>query len=63
MISVEKHTILKAKAVAIRREIITGIKNPDYIQVLSGLEAGEKVIIPKQGMSVFHNSSSVVINN
>jgi len=48
---------------AIRREIITGIKNPDYIQVLSGLEAGEKIIIPKHGMSAFHNSSSVVINN
>ena len=48
---------------AIRREIITGIKNPDYIQVLSGLEAGETVIIPKHGMSAFHNSSSVVINN
>ncbi len=48
---------------AVRREIGTGIKNPDYIQVLSGLEAGEKVIIPKQGISAFHNSSSVVINN
>lgn len=48
---------------ATRREIKTGIKNPDFIQVLSGLEAGEKVIIPKKGMSAFHNSSSVVINN
>jgi len=48
---------------ALRREIKTGIKNPDYIQVLSGLEAGEKVIIPKRGMSAFHNSSSVVVNN
>ncbi len=48
---------------ATRREIKTGIKNPDYIQVLSGLEAGEKVIIPKHGMSAFHNSSSVVVNN
>jgi len=48
---------------AIRREIVTGIKNPDYIQVLSGLEIGEKIIIPKHGMSAFHNSSSVVINN
>jgi len=48
---------------AIRREIKTGLRNPDYIQVLSGLEAGEKVIIPKNGMSAFHNSSSVVINN
>jgi HlyD family secretion protein len=48
---------------ATRREIKTGIKNPDYIQVLSGLEAGEKVIIPKHGMSAFHNSGSVVINN
>ncbi len=48
---------------AIRREVTTGIRNPDYIQVLSGLEAGEKVIIPKQGLSAFHNSSSVVINN
>lgn len=48
---------------ALRREIKTGIKNPDYLQVLSGLEAGEKVIIPKRGMSAFHNSSSVVVNN
>jgi len=48
---------------AIRREIKTGIKNPDYIQILSGLEAGEKVIVPKHGMSAFHNSGSVVINN
>jgi len=48
---------------ALRREISTGIKNPDYIQVLSGLEAGETVIVPKHGMSAFHNSGSVVINN
>ncbi|HEY3388501.1 MAG TPA: HlyD family efflux transporter periplasmic adaptor subunit [Prolixibacteraceae bacterium] len=48
---------------AVRREIKAGIKNPDYIQILSGLEAGEKVIIPKHGISAFHNSSSVVINN
>lgn len=48
---------------ATRREIKTGIKNPDYIQVLSGLEAGEKVIVPKKGISVFRNSNSVVINN
>ena len=48
---------------ATRREIITGIKNPDYIQVLSGLEAGETVIVPKQGMSAFHNLSSVAIIN
>lgn len=46
---------------AIRREIKTGIKNPDFIQVLSGLEVGEKIIVPKQGMSAFHNSGSVVI--
>lgn len=48
---------------AARRKIKTGIKNPDYIQVLSGLEAGEKVIVPKHGMSAFRNSNSVVINN
>ncbi len=48
---------------ATRREIKTGIKNPDYIQVLSGLDAGELVIVPKHGMSAFRNSSSVVINN
>lgn len=46
-----------------RRQIKTGIKNPDFIQVLSGLEAGELVIVPKRGMSAFHNSNSVVINN
>jgi len=48
---------------AIRHEVSTGIKNPDYIQVLSGLEAGDTVIVPKHGMSAFHNSSSVAINN
>jgi len=48
---------------ASRREIITGIRNPDYIQVLSGLEVGETVIIPRHGISAFHNSSSVVISN
>jgi len=48
---------------ATRREIKTGIKNPDYIQVLSGLEAGELVIVPKRGMAAFHNSNSVVITN
>ena len=48
---------------ATRREIITGIRNPDYIQVLSGLEAGETVIFPRHGISAFHNSSSVVISN
>jgi HlyD family secretion protein len=48
---------------ATRRQISTGIKNPDYIQVLSGLEAGELVIVPKRGMTAFHNSNSVVINN
>jgi len=48
---------------ATRREVNTGIKNPDYIQVLSGLDAGDTVIVPKHGISAFHNSSSVVINN
>lgn len=47
---------------AIRREITTGIKNPDYIQVLSGVEEGEKIIIPKRGLSAFRNEKSVVIN-
>ena len=47
---------------ATRRVVKTGIKNPDFIQIISGLEAGEKVIVPKQGMSAFHNSGSVVIN-
>jgi len=48
---------------ATRREIKVGIKNPDFIQVLSGLTAGERIIIPKQGISVFRNANSVVINN
>jgi len=30
---------------------------------LSGLQAGEIVIVPKHGISAFHNSSSVAINN
>ena len=48
---------------AIRRPIKTGIKNPDEIQVLSGLEAGETIVVPKRGLSAFHNASSVAINN
>ena len=48
---------------AIRREITTGIKNSDFIQVLSGLDVGEKVIIPRHGMGAFRNAKSVVINN
>ena len=48
---------------AIRRPIKTGIKNPDEIQVLSGLDAGETIIVPKRGLSAFHNASSVAINN
>ena len=48
---------------AIRRPIKTGIKNPDEIQILSGLEAGETIIVPKRGISAFHNASSVAINN
>ena len=47
---------------ATRREITTGIKNPDHIQVLSGLEAGDTIVIPKRGISAFRNSGSVVIN-
>ena len=48
---------------ALRREITTGIKNPDYIQVLTGVDEGEKIIVPKRGLSAFHNETSVVINN
>jgi multidrug efflux pump subunit AcrA (membrane-fusion protein) len=48
---------------AIRRPVKTGIKNPDEIQILSGLEAGETIIVPKRGISAFHNASSVAINN
>jgi HlyD family secretion protein len=48
---------------AVRREITSGIKNSDFIQVLSGLDVGEKVIIPKHGMGAFRNAKSVVINN
>ena len=48
---------------AVRREITSGIKNPDFIQVLSGVEEGEKIIVPKRGISAFRNEKSVVINN
>ncbi len=48
---------------ATRREITTGIKNPDHIQVLSGLEAGDTIVVPKRGIAAFHNAGSVVINN
>jgi len=48
---------------AVRREITSGIKNPDYIQVLNGVKEGEKIILPKRGMSAFRNEKSVVINN
>ena len=48
---------------AIRRRITTGIKNPDYIEVLSGLQPGDTIIIPRKGLTAFHNASSVVIKN
>ena len=48
---------------AVRREVTTGIKNPDYIQMLTGVEEGERIILPKRGMSAFRNEKSVVINN
>lgn len=48
---------------AVRREVTTGRKNPDYIQLLTGVDEGEKIIVPKRGMSAFHNEKSVVINN
>jgi HlyD family secretion protein len=47
---------------ATRHEVKTGIKNPDQIQVLSGLEAGDTIIVPKRGIVAFHNANSVVIN-
>lgn len=31
---------------AIRRSVKTSIKNPDDIQVVSGVEAGETIIVP-----------------
>jgi HlyD family secretion protein len=48
---------------AIRRPVKTGIKNPDEIQILSGLESGETIIVPKRGISAFRNASSIAINN
>jgi len=47
---------------AIRHEVTTGIKNPDHIQVLSGLELGDTIIVPKHGISVFRNAERVVLN-
>jgi len=46
-----------------RHEITTGIRNPDHIQVLSGLEVGDTIVIPKKGISAFRNAANVVINN
>ena len=50
------------KEKAIRHEIRTGIVNLDLIQVLSGVEAGDTIVVPKKGISVFRNVESVVIN-
>ncbi len=50
------------KGEAIRHEISTGIVNIDLIQVLSGVEAGDTIVVPKKGNSVFRNVESVVIN-
>ena len=47
---------------ATRHEITTGIRNPDHIQILTGVEAGDTIIVPKRGISAFHNSVSVAIN-
>jgi len=54
--------VLKS-GVASRHELTTGIKNTDHIQVLTGVEAGDTIVIPKRGISVFHNAASVLINN
>jgi HlyD family secretion protein len=48
---------------ATRRDVTIGIRNPDFIQVLTGVVSGEKIIVPKRGISAFRNAKSVVINN
>ena len=48
---------------ATRCVITTGIKNPDHLQILTGLEPGDTIVIPKRGISAFHDAGSVVINN
>ena len=47
---------------AVRHKVRIGIKNPDYIQVLQGIGEGEQIIVPKRGISAFHNEESVAIN-
>lgn len=51
------------KGVATRRTVKAGLVNFDYIQIISGLEPGEKIIIPKKGMATFHKASRILINN
>jgi HlyD family secretion protein len=50
------------KGKALRHEIRTGIVNLDLIQVLSGVEVGDTIVVPKKGISVFRNVESVEIN-
>jgi len=50
------------KGEATRHEITTGIKNPDHIQILSGVEKGDTIIFPKRGIAAFRNSNSVLLS-
>lgn len=51
------------KGVATRRTVKAGLVNSDYIQIISGLEPGEKIIFPKKGMATFHKAGRILINN
>jgi len=48
---------------AIRQKVRTGLIGPDYIEITSGLNEGDQIIVPKRGYSVFKNLNEVVINN
>jgi HlyD family secretion protein len=51
------------KGFAVRRAVTIGLVNYDFIQIISGLEPGEKIIFPKKGISVFNNNASILIIN
>ncbi len=51
------------KGYAVRRAVTIGLVNSDFIQIVSGLEPGAKIIVPKKGISIFNNNASILINN
>jgi HlyD family secretion protein len=48
---------------AIRQQVKTGFISPEFIEIISGVNGGDQIIVPKSGISKFKNFNEVVINN